>query len=86
MDPSAINLCATIRKITTMKSCRAREIPEAKDTSEAESDNRTTVNPLPAPISVIVQRHNAQMIIERQPPPAKLLAAGIKKYLAEKKL
>ena len=79
MGPSALNLCATIRKITTMKSCRARENPEAIDAREDESDNRTTVDPLPASISVIVQRHNAQMIIERQPPPAKLLAAGIEK-------
>ena len=62
-----------------MKSCRAREDPEAFDASEDWSDNRTTVDPLPASISVIVQRHNAQMIIERQPPPAKLLAAGIDK-------
>ena len=77
--PSALNLCATIKNITSMKSCKARANHEANNASESASDNRTTVDPLPASISVIVQRHNAQMIIERQPPPAKLLAAGIEK-------
>ena len=77
--PSALNLCATIKKITTMKSCKAHPNPEANDAGESASDNRTTADPLPASISVIVQRHSAQMIIERQPPPAKLLAAGIEK-------
>ena len=62
-----------------MKSCRVRENPKASDASESESDNRTTVDPLPASISVIVQRHNAQMTMQRQPPPAKLLAAAIEK-------
>ena len=77
--PSALNLCATIKKITKMKSCIASENPEANDNSESVSDNHTIVDPLPASISVVVQRHNAQMILERQPPPAKLLAAGIEK-------
>ena len=62
-----------------MKSCRARDNPDASDASENESDNRTTVDPISASISVTVQRHNAQMIIERQPPPPTLLAAGIEK-------
>ena len=77
--PSALNLCATIKNITAMKSCKVHPKPEANDAGEIESDNRTTADPLLASISVIVQRHNAQMIIERQPPPAKLLAAGIEK-------
>ena len=82
LGPSAVNLCATIKKITAMKSCRARANPEASDAGNAgdyENDNRTRTDPLPASISVIVQRHNAQMIIERLPPPAKLLSAGIEK-------
>ena len=62
-----------------MKSCKARDNPGASNANESESDNRTMVDPLSASISVTVQRHNAQMIIERQPPPAKLLAAGIEK-------
>ena len=79
LGPSALNLCASIRKIKEMKSCRARDNSDASDIGESESDNRTMVDPLSASISVTVQRHNAQMIIERQPPPAKLLAAGIEK-------
>ena len=62
-----------------MKSCRARMYFEANDAGDYENDNRTRVDPLPASISVIVQRHNAQMIIERELSPTKLLAAGIEK-------
>ena len=60
-----------------MESCRGCENPDASYASESESDNRepTMVDPLLASISVIVK-----MMIERQPPPAKFLAASIEKF------
>ena len=74
--PSAQNLCSVIRKITEMKSCEARESPNLRDSN---NNNHTMVDPLRASLSVIVQRHNAQMIIERQPPHTKLLVTRIAK-------
>ena len=73
LGPSAESLCTAIRKIRERKSCTNHARPNPQE------NNRTLVDPLQASISVTLQRHNAQMIIERQPPPSSLLAPGIAK-------
>ena len=64
-----------IRKIRERKSCSNHARPNLQE------NNRTLVDPLQASasISVTLQRHNAQMIIERQPPLSSLLVSGIAK-------
>ena len=71
--PSGESLCTAIRKIRERKSCSIHARPNPQE------NNSTLVDPLQISISVTLQRHNAQMIIERQPPPSSLLASGIAK-------
>ena len=56
-------LCIAVREIREMKSYENHARPNS------EEKNRTLVDPQQASISITFQRHNPQMIIERQPHP-----------------
>ena len=71
--PAAEGLCRAIRKIREMKSCDNHTRPNPQE------NNRTLVDLLQATIKMTIQRHNALMIIERQPPATGLLVSGIAK-------
>ena len=56
-------LCIAVRKIRQMKSCENHARPNS------EENNRTLVDPQQVSISITLQRHNPQKLIERQPHP-----------------
>ena len=73
--PSASRLCAQMRQIKEMKCCKGADSPN----SQTKDTDRTTHDPLRTAISVTVQRHNARMILERQPATTCLIDPAIER-------
>ena len=74
-DP-ALELCNTLKKIWLTKCCAGNDSPNFKPWERPPPQHRN-VDPLLVSISVLLQYHNGQMILERAPLSPKLLDSEI---------
>ena len=73
----ALEFCSTLRKIWLTKCCAGNDSPNFKPWEKFSSWHEN-VDPLLVSISVLLQCHNGQMILERAPLSPKLLDSEIK--------
>ena len=80
----ALQLCSKLRKIWLTKCCSGNDSPNFKPWQRS-SPQHETVDPLLVSISVLLQTHNGQMILERTPLSPKLLDSEIARSQARTK-
>ena len=71
--PAALHLCKRLREIKDMKCCKGADSPNMQTGDTLP----TRHGPLQNSVSITVQRHNARMILERQPKSTRLIKLGI---------
>ena len=69
----ALQLCAKLRKIWMTKCCAGGDSPN----HSRNPSKHNTIDPLLVSISILLQSHNGQMILERSPPSPDLLDSQI---------